>query len=393
MRLNLGYSSLAGLVILLTIVATCVDASFRPSFDLDRCSWNATHVLLVKTTSKDGVFSVVKSWKGDLKPGDSLEVPGLKPDKDAVPISNYPQLRQFQFDSSGVSERIPRPSIGSQMILFLKKRQEGGPTSSSASIGTVPWESANTWREIQASTLWIEGRKAFCFSQLSNPGPSALSECSSDVAVLVVRIEQILRVQRDLAGTLALPNGDRRADRLGRIALGDVYDAKVEAMDALGKSGTVALPEVLQVMDQPPSFYDGDKLIRMFVGAAGKDSGKHLHARLQQDLIYWKAIAPTLTPDWTYQLIEPGAPLFMKFQETELLVQELDREHYTAAAPTVTELRDFWVSQPLLYDPKWGDLDVRNGGTALEGTQAELFRLAKGCDDFVKHVGIEKTGR
>ena len=393
MRVELGYRPLAGLMILSMMVAMPLDASFWPSFDLDGCTWRATHVVLVKTTSADGVFSVVKSWKGDLKPGDSLEVPGLKPDKDAVPISSYPQPRQFNFDSTGISERIPRQSIGSRMILFLKKRQEGGPSSSATSPGNVQWESANTWREMQASAVWMDGRKAYCFSQVSNPGPSVLSEClprwsvpSSDVAVLIARIEQILRVQRDLADALVLPNTDRRADRLGRIALGDVYDARTEAMDALGKSGAIALPAVLQIMDQPPSFYNGDQLIHMMVEAAGKDSGQQLHARLQQDLIYWKAVAPTLTPDWSDQLGEPGAPLFMKFEETRLLVRELDREHYAPAAATVAELRDFWVSQPLLYNPKWGELDLRNGASGLEETQAELFGLVRDCEGFVQQV-------
>jgi len=398
MRLNLRYFPLVGLMIFLMILAIPVDAGIRPSFDLDDCSWKATHVVLVKTTSTDGAFSVVKSWKGDLKPGDSLEVPELKPDKDAVPISSYARPMQFHFDSSGVSERIPRQPIGSQMILFLKRRDEGGSTPSPTSVGKVQWESANSWGGVEASALWIDGRKTFCFLQVSNPGPSALSECvwwpgsSSDVAVMIARIEQVLRVQKNLAETLVLPNANVRADRLGYIALGDVYDARNEAMDALGRSGTVALPEVLQIMDQRPSSYDGPHLIRMFVGAAGKDSGRQLHARLQQDLTYWKAIAPTLTPNWLDQLIEPGAPLFMKFEETQLLVQELDREHYTPAAPTVTELRDFWVSQPLLYDPKWGDLDPRHGGAALDGVHAGLFGLVKECDDFIKHVGVEKTG-
>jgi hypothetical protein len=399
MRLKLGYPPLAGLMILLMIAAIPVDAALRPSFDLDDCSWKATHVVLVKTTSKDGVFSVVKSWKGDLKPADSLEVLGLKPDKDAVPISSYPQPRQFQYDSSGVSERIPRQPVGSQMILFLKRRQEGGPTSSSASIGRVQWESVYGPAGIQVSVLWVDEGKAFCFRPFDNPWPSALSECSwwparsSDVAVLIARIEQVLRVQRDLAETLVFPNEDLRARRLGRIALGDVYHARSEAMEALGKSGSLALPEVLQIMDQSPSFDDENQLIQVFVGAAGEDSGRQLHARLQQDLIYWKAIAPTLTPDWLGQLTEPGAPLFVKFSETKLLVQELDREHYAPATPTVTELRDFWVSQPRLYDRQWGERDLSRGGTGLEEIQAGLFGLVKDCDDFVKHAGIDKTGR
>jgi hypothetical protein len=92
---ELGCLSLAGFVILSAIGAIPVDASIRPSFRLDHCSWNATHIVLVQTTLKDGVFSVVESWKGDLKPVDSVEVPELKPNKDAVPISSYPKPRGF----------------------------------------------------------------------------------------------------------------------------------------------------------------------------------------------------------------------------------------------------------------------------------------------------------
>src|SRR4029077_5928560 len=104
--------------------------------------------------------------------------------------------------------------------------------------------------------------RAFAFSRWMNPGPSALSEClqfpliSSDVAVFTARIQRVLQVQKHLAETMAMKNNPEvRADRLGRIALGDVWEAQREALDALGKSGTVALPENLQVMDEPPVPY------------------------------------------------------------------------------------------------------------------------------------------
>jgi hypothetical protein len=42
----------------------------------------------------------------------------------------------------------------------------------------------------------------------------------------------------------------------------------------------------------------------------------------------------------------------VKFDETKLLIRELDQERYAPAAETAAALRDFWVSQPLLYDPK-----------------------------------------
>jgi len=83
----------------------------------------------------------------------------------------------------------------------------------------------------------------------------------------------------------------------------------------------------------------------------------------------------------------------VKFNETVLLIRELDRKHYAPATQTVAELHDFWVSQPLLCDHKWGERDLRNGGTALEMIRAESFGLAKQCDDFVKHVAAKKTNQ
>jgi hypothetical protein len=151
------------------------------------------------------------------------------------------------------------------MILFLKKKEEGGAAAPSAEKATgTHWESPSTWGGMKVSALWIDGGKGFCFRQWMNPGPSALSECwqfpamSSDVAVLTARIQRILQVQKELAETMALRNNPEvRADRLGRIARGDVWEAQREALDGLGKSGTVALPEILQVMDEPPVPYDG----------------------------------------------------------------------------------------------------------------------------------------
>jgi hypothetical protein len=390
---------LAGFVILSSIGAIPVDGGIRPSFSLDRCSWNATHIVLVQTIAKDGVFSVVESWKGNLKPGDSLEVPELKPNKDAVSISSYPKPPGFRSeDKEGISEQIPRQPVGSRMILFLKKKeQRGAPSPSEGNTGATQWEPAGSGMKVSA--LWIDGGKGFCFQQWNNPGPSALAECaqfpatSSDVAVFTVRIQRVLQVKKYLAETMAMKNyPEVRADRLGGIALqSNVFEAQREALNALGKSGTVALPEILQVMDKPPVPYDGNITIRAFVEAAGKDRGKLLHARLQQDLIYWKAVGPTLTPNWLDQLVEPGASLFVKFDETKLLTAELDKEHYAPAAQTASELRDFWVSQPQLYNPKWGERDLRSGGTALEGIRAESFQLAKQCDDFVKHVAARKN--
>ncbi len=398
MRRKLIHKLLSALAIFLVVGASPIHAGIRPSFSLDGCSWNATHVVLVQSTPKDGVFSVVESWKGDLRPGDSLEIPELKPDADAVPISRYPQPQGFGFDSSqAIPQQIPRQPVGSRMILFLKKIEDGGAASpSTGNAAETQWQPASDSGGIKVSALWIDGGKAYCFRQWVNPGPSALYQCpqfpSSDVDLFTARIQQVLQVKKNLANTVAFKyNPEVRADRLGYIALGDVWEAQREALDFLGKSGTVALPEILQVMDKPPVPYDATVTIQALVEAAGKDSGRLLHARLQQDLIYWKAMAPVLTTGWSRQLIEPGASLFVKFVETASLIHELDHERYAPAAQTAAELRDFWVSQPVLYDRKWGERDLSRGGTAQEGIEAQLFGLARACDDYVKHVAAEST--
>jgi hypothetical protein len=180
MRRKSGCLSLAGFAVFLAIGTIPVDAGIRPSFSLDGCSWRATHIVLVQTTPEDGVFSVVESWKGDLKPGDSLNLLELKPNKDAVPISSFPKPQGFASeDAQGISEQIPRQPVGSRMVLFLRKRKGDGAAAPSAGNSTgTQWEPAYTFGGMKLSALWIDGGKGFCFRQWMNPGPSALSGCS-----------------------------------------------------------------------------------------------------------------------------------------------------------------------------------------------------------------------
>jgi hypothetical protein len=179
MRGKSGCLSLVGFVILSAIGAIPVDAGIRASFSLDRCSWNATHIVLVQTIPKDGVFSVVESWKGNLKPGDSLEVPELKPNKDAVAISSYPKPPGFDSQHGyGISEQIPRQPLGSRMILFLrKKEQSGAPSPSEGNTTGTQWEPAGSGMTV--SVLWIDGGKGFCFQQWMNPGRAHLRNAGS----------------------------------------------------------------------------------------------------------------------------------------------------------------------------------------------------------------------
>ena len=133
MRSKPGRLLLPLFAVLLQTAVHSVGAGTRPSFDLDSCIWHATHIIRVETTSADVAFTVMQTWKGDLNPGDALEVPALRPESTAVPITRYPKGPPFgQAEEYRLSERIPRQPIGSQMILFLKRSMQLGAPSEAA---------------------------------------------------------------------------------------------------------------------------------------------------------------------------------------------------------------------------------------------------------------------
>jgi hypothetical protein len=57
----------------------------------------------------------------------------------------------------------------------------------------------------------------------------------------------------------------------------------------------------------------------------------------------------------------------VKYDETKLLIPELDQERYAPAAETAAVLRDFWVSQPLFYA-------IRNGASTTSAMVGPLLK-------------------
>lgn len=62
-------------------VTSSVRAECLPTFWPAGCSYRATHIVVVTVEpAGGGRFKVTESWKGDLKPGDALTIPGLARD-------------------------------------------------------------------------------------------------------------------------------------------------------------------------------------------------------------------------------------------------------------------------------------------------------------------------
>lgn len=142
-------------LLVIFVLACPAFSGIRPSFRLDYSSWHATHIVLVATTSTDGTFEVLESWKGDLKIGQRVVVPELRPSSKAVPISLYPKSWSDAV-AGGVTEMIPQLLAGSRMILFLESEERQTLTNKTGKT-EHSWKPADIFGEMKTSVLWIDG--------------------------------------------------------------------------------------------------------------------------------------------------------------------------------------------------------------------------------------------
>lgn len=374
MRLSfLGFYRLCVPLILSAVLAHSAFAGIRPSFSLDYCSWRATHVVLVDTTTTDGVFEVVESWKGDLGPGDAITVPELKPAPSAVPISLYPRRdsKFFTPDDRVLSTQIPEQAAGSQMVLFLKRNRASEALSTKTSASPPPeWQSSDFFGDMKASAIWIDGGRLYCFQQVINPGPSILTICDVSLTKLKDRVAEIDRIQKELAAAVNEGDGGTRAEHLKPYVRSAVLPAQEFALEELGKCGPSALATIRGMLDDPAFADEAADLIKAYVEAGGETIGEELNVRLQRDLAFWQATAAFLSQGWWNQDPTPHAPLRKRYNQTFQLILGLEHTHYSTASSTVVQLRDLWRSLPQLNDP------------------SGLNQMAEECDKLIEHLQV-----
>lgn len=99
---TLKISTILTSILFLLAVSSAVVAGIRPSFSPEGCSWRASDIVVVTEGSQiDGKFQVLETWKGDLKPGETISVPELAQfkEKDARLIFPKSQTDKPQYVS------------------------------------------------------------------------------------------------------------------------------------------------------------------------------------------------------------------------------------------------------------------------------------------------------
>jgi hypothetical protein len=307
MHRNISVSLRASLlsVLIISFVQPSL-AAIRPAFLLDYCSWHATDVVLVEVTPKPGVFRVMESWKGDLRTGNLVTVPEIQPPTGAMEIVAY----QKNFDDivkGGLSEQIPSQRIGSQVVLFLKKSPEAS---------SKHWKSADLFGEMKASAVWIDGGQLYAFRQLVNPGPSVLVPWDMNLDKMRDRVSETDRIELDLVRVTAIEDGAARVEGLKVYVRSDILEAQQVALNELPKSGPKALPAIREMLSDPAFAFEGAELVKAFAEAGGKSVGEELDVRLQEQVRFWQATAPTLSIGWWNQHATPHAPLRERYMQT-----------------------------------------------------------------------------
>jgi len=348
-------------------------AGIRPSFGLDYCSWNATHIVLAVITPQDDDFEVIESWKGNLRAGEHIAVPQLKPGRDAIPIALYSKQRR-PYDPSGndTIEGIPRQPVGSRLVLFLR-RDSGVDQAPNAARATTEseWQPADFFHEMRSSVIWMDGAQLYVFTQWDNPGPSLLSNWDKSLADVHARVIEVAELQESLIEAARVKDKSERAELLKPYVRSDAFPAKEFALEQLGKSGPSALATIRTMLDDPQYAPEAEDLIKAYSDAGGESAGEELSDRLERELAFWQATGPKLQQGWWNQDAKPDAPLRLHYAQTIQLIRGLQRTHYISALTTAIQLRDFWRSLSQLNDPTG-----RN-------------QLTTECDSLINHLKQE----
>ena len=341
-----GVASL--IVVLLLVLQT--NAGIRPSFNLDYCTWQATHIVIATEGDEiDGTLTVLDSWKGDLRPGEAVSIPDLASFKS-------PSSREVKKGLFGdKSDDPPRYVSGARMILFLKEKERSAAIAHAASRDVHverQWEPASregiTW-----SVLWLEGEESFAFIQIMNPGPSLLTPYGASEQKVREQAVAVMRMQQELNEAVATKDQSRRAEALEAFTTSDLYYARDLAFTELQKCGSGALPVLRRMLKDPALLNLHGDVIKALTAAGGEKVADELTNIVKDELEFWKVTGPRLSSEWWNGGNDTEREMLRnRYSKVLEALYSLKKLRAIGCKEVVTEFRDFWRSLPQLEDKR-----------------------------------------
>lgn len=252
-------------------------SEIRPSFDLEDLSWLASHIVVAEAV--DGKFRVVDSWKGDLAPDEILNIRRLE--------------QMFTPSSARKIERIfggndgPEHVSNRRMVLFL--------------VGTGPrfgrvWRHAHRWGDFGVSVAWIEGKDVYAKVQVINPGAPQIVKQQRGRDAFEKRVRAVAqcaeRFTQELTSPLPL-----RCRFYRDVLVGDIYPARMAAVEALTHCGSAGL-DTLRQARQLSEVQDFAWHVVPAFARFGESAVPVYREILDEQLRFWKPLAPVLQRGW-----------------------------------------------------------------------------------------------
>jgi hypothetical protein len=341
--------------LILFVFLLCVSnvlAGIRPSFSLDACSWNATHIVIASEGEEiDGNLTVLESLKGDLGYGEIISIPAFAAFKED-------SLRQVKEWGSGT----PLPSkyvSGARMILFLKKNP----------AAKAIWEAGDPFKDFNVSVVWVEGMDTFAFIQTVNPGSSILVDYGQTEAKIKTRVSELTELKKALDDVLSIEDTAERAAQLKKFASNDFYPAREKAFEEFEKCGENALPVLREMLDDKSLLKLHSEVIKSLAATGGKKVGSELTEIVGQELKFWRETAPKLKIGWWNKMDDPQVDaLRNRYSKVLEAIRQLGSLKFGGSRKVVTQFRDYWRSLPQLED------------------QSGLDQMSEECDDLLRQL-------
>jgi hypothetical protein len=293
------------------LCGSIVRAETLPTFHPRSCSYDATHIVLVKTEAAEkGQFRVVESWKGNLEKDSLLELPALA--KDAK----------------------------GEMVLFLRRDAKRPAKDQWQSAQRDGWE---------LSVVWLDGDKVTAVQQPRNPGPAFVTtlDWAPTRKEFKDTISFYLRTERTIEKALALRDLERRAEALAEIVNGR-FDRKEDAFTELGKCGAKAVPHLRKFL-QGPANHEQKYAVAALADAGGKDVVPELNKRLDAELAYWKETGPKLEKGWW---LNTDVEAWKRFGTLHALVAVYQKYPTPELRKSIVAVRDFCRTIPAIDDDR-----------------------------------------
>jgi hypothetical protein len=170
------------LLVLFFVAASSLPISAKVHILLDEeaCAKSATHIVVATEGNDiDGQLQVIESWKGDLRPDDTLTIPEFASFK-SLESQTVKCNSDFQLCVNGApEERV----TCSRMILFLRKDLRQGK-----------WNGIGELIVVQ-TTIWIEGKRSFALQDASKDERGTLARFGLTEQQIKARVIAVLQTK------------------------------------------------------------------------------------------------------------------------------------------------------------------------------------------------------